>query len=518
MVTEVDETMEEVNLHGSGVGTVPVLLTRWVLLISLACAVILSSPSPALSWQQQVFIAVILLSNLVLSWMLRHGASWERISGWTAAADVASVTLAIGVAANVSTEFYMIYFCVLILAAVVDRLVILIPLALVSCCSYFLLLYLELGPMTWRSSELLVRLPVLFGVALYFGTAVQYARREYARHKRRLHVERGHALRALGEMARLVQMERYPGSILYEIAGWVQQTVEVDRCSVIIFGSDHQKGFLAASGDDPSIEVLALEIDKYPELEPVLETGKIAEVHPGDPPGLWEKMKQHLPADSPFRTFLIVPIKRADDVLGVLYFRDAQSDRRFSKDHIEFCEQAAQMIAGFVYEHDLLAQIQNRQEKDTLTGLLTYEAFLNQATEIVAQANSNELSLAIVDIDDLRGVNREWGHSAGNYMIARVGQRFVESLEDAEVVCRYGGDEFLALVKAPKSVVELRLRNDFLGGLEGDDADLPRSPRASVGIAGYPDDGDDAEVILEAAERAMRRAKSEGGQRISVAQ
>ncbi len=520
MVAATDETkkqQKESNLKGYRVGTVPVLLTRWVLLISLAYAIILSSPGPALSWPRQVFIAVILVSNLVLGWVLRHGTTWEHVSGWMSAADITAVTLAIGVAANVSTEFYMIYFCVLILAAVIDRLVVLIPLAVLTCLTYILLLYLELGPMAWRSPELLVRLPVLFGVALYFGTAVQHARREYVRHQRKLHVERGHALRALGEMGRLVQMERYPGSILYEIAGWVQQTVEVDRCSVIIFGSDRQMGYLAASGDDPSIEVLALEIDKYPELEPVVETGKIAEIHPGDPPELWEKMQQHLPAGSPFRTFLIVPIKRADNVLGVLYFRDAQADRRFNKDHIEFCEQAAQMIAGFIHEHDLLAQIQSRREKDSLTGLLTYEAFLKHATKIIARAGSTQLGLAIVDIDDLRGVNKEWGHSAGNYMIARVGQRLLESLEDAEAVCRYGGDEFLALVKAPKAILEMRLQNDFLSKIEGDDADLPRSPRASVGIAGYPDDGDNAEVILEAAEKALKRAKSEGGQRITVA-
>jgi diguanylate cyclase (GGDEF)-like protein len=504
------------NSQGPRIGTFPILLTRWALLISLAYAVILSSPGPALSWPRQLFIAVILVSNLVLAWLLRRGATWEHVGGWMSAADITAVTLAIGVAGNVSTEFYLIYFCVLILAAVVDRLVVLIPLATISCFTYILLLYLELGPTTWRSPELLVRLPVLFGVALYFGTAVQHARREYASHQRKLHIERGHALRALGEMGRLVQMERYPGSILYEIAGWVQQTVEVDRCSVIILGDDRQKGFLAASGDDPSIEVLALNIDKYPELDPAVETGEIIEVHPGDPPDLWQRIKQQLPADSPFRTFLMVPIKRGDNVLGVLYFRDAQPDRHFSKDHIHFCEQAAQMIASFVHEHDLIAQIQSRQKTDTLTGLLTYETFLKQAAEIVARADSEDLCMAIVDIDDIREVNTEWGHSAGNYMIARVGQRFVESMDDAEAVCRYGGDEFLALIRASKSEVKSRLQRRFLDELESDDADLPRSPRASVGIASFPVDGDNAEAILEAAERAMRQAKNDGGQRIGV--
>ena len=63
----------------------------------------------------------------------------------------------------------------------------------------------------------------------------------------------------------------------------------------------------------------------------------------------------------------------------------------------------------------------------------------------------------------------------------------------------------------------MRLKSDFLDKIEDDDADLPRSPRASVGVAGYPDDGDNAEVILEAAEQALKRSKTEGGQRINVA-
>lgn len=340
-------------------GGVQVVLTRWVMLIALAYAIIFSSATPAPLWPHQIFVGAILVSNLGLMWLLARGTSWERVSGWAVGLDIATVTVAISVAGNPSPEFYLIYFSLLILAAVVPGNAVLAPVALLACACYILLVWLQVGPAVWRSTEILVRLPVLFGVALYFGTGVQAARREHERNRRRLTLERGRALRALTEMGRIALSGDYPGPVLYEIAGWVQEIVDVDRCSLLVFDESGERGYLAASGDDPGVEVLALQVDDYPELAPVLETGEVTELHPGEPADLWNDVRQHLPADSPFRSFLVIPVTRGDDVLGAFYLRDADGDRSFSDDHVEFVEQAGQMVAAFVHEHDLLQQLRS---------------------------------------------------------------------------------------------------------------------------------------------------------------
>ena len=494
---------------------VPIILTRWVLVISISYAIIFSHEGAIPFWPHQVFVAAILTSNLVLGWILSRGKSWRMLSSWTTGLDIAAVSMAISVAGNVDPEFYLVYFSILILSAVVNRLDILIAMALVACSSYGIVLYFDAGDTSWNP-ELLVRLPVLFGVALYFGTAVRQARREYQRQAEQLSIERGKALSALTEMGNVALSGGYPGPVLYEIAGWLQEIVEFDRCSLIVFGEGGEQGYLAASGDDASIEVLTLKMANYPELGPVLQRGEFTEIHPNDPPDLWEEVVSNLPEGSPFTTFIVIPIKRADAVVGAFYLRDSNPERTLSEAQQKFSFQAAQMAAAFIHEHDLLDQLQRRSRQDLLTGLMNYESFTAEAQRLVAAgAHDGPISMAIVDIDNLRDVNKEFGHDAGNTLIASVGTQLASGLAEAPI-CRYGGDEFIALIHGTAADAKALLQRSFLDLLGEAQGTLPTSPRASVGISCFPQDGDNSESLLEAAEHALRLAKDNGGHQIRV--
>jgi diguanylate cyclase (GGDEF)-like protein len=496
---------------------VPIILTRWVLVIAISYAIIFSADGRVPFWPHQVFIAAILGSNLLFAWVLARGKSWSMLSSWATGLDIAAVSMAISVAGNVSAEFYLVYFAVLILAAVVNQRHLLVGLALIACACYTILLWADIGNEVWRDPALLVRLPVLFGVALYFGTAVQQARREHQRQAEQLTIERGKALSALTEMGNVALSGGYPGPVLYELAGWVQEIVEFDRCSLLIFADGGKRGYLAASGDDPSIEVRALEIGDYPELVPVLERGEFIEVHPDDPAELWEEISEHLPEGSPFKTFIVVPIKRAEEVIGAFYLRDGDPARRLGEAQTAFCFQAAQMAAAFIFEHDLLARLQERTRKDTLTGLMNYQAFIEAAEKLVAGGVADgPVSMAVVNIDNLREINQRWGHNAGNDVIAGVGKRLRSGIGAEAAVCRYGGDEFIALLPAGAAETEARLQAAFLDRLGEAKGELPAEPHASVGIASSPEDGDNPEALLAAAQKAMRTAKSAGGHRIHV--
>lgn len=338
-------------------GGVHVVLTRWVMLIAIAYAVVLSAEPTAPFWPHQVIVAAILLSNLALSSALSRGRSWEDLSGWTTGIDILAVALAIAVAGNVTAEFYLIFFVVLIAAAVVDRTPLLMAIAALASACYAVWTIAEVGGQVMSETGFWLRIPVLLAVALYFGTAIQAAREEQQRQRRKLNLERGRALRALAEMGRLALSSRSSQPVLYELAGWVQEICEVDRCSLIVFDHDDRRGFLAASGDDPGIEVRALDVDEYPELQPVLAAGAVIEIHPGRPADLWEQVQRHLPDTSPFRTFLVIPVERDDEVLGAFYLRDGDAERSFSEDHVAFCRQAARMVAAFIHEHELLDQL-----------------------------------------------------------------------------------------------------------------------------------------------------------------
>ena len=359
------KTYRHADLH-----TTPVILTRWSLLIAISYAVVFSADTPAPFFPHQLFIAMVLASNLGLMWLLARGRRWHMVSGWATALDIGAVGLAIAVAGNVSVEFYLIYFSILIVAAVVSQRGLLIAMALVACAAYAVLMWADRGGAVLRSPELLVRLPVLFGVAVYFGTAVQQARTEQEQAAQRLHLEREKALAALTEMGSVALTGRYPGPVLYEIAGWLQEVLRFDRCSVVVFDVDGRLGYLAATGDDPGIDVLALDINAYPELGSMLRRGEYTEIHPGRPADLWTEVRARLPEDSPFHTFVVVPIKYSDEIVGALFLRDAESDRTLSEAQIAFCSHTAQIAAAFIHERDMLATLETRLGTDVLAGLM----------------------------------------------------------------------------------------------------------------------------------------------------
>jgi diguanylate cyclase (GGDEF)-like protein len=502
--------------HRSG-RALPIILTRWVLLITISYAIIFSSPAPAPLWPHQVFIMVLLTSNLVFSWLLARARSWAAVSGWAAGIDIATVSMAMSVAGNVSFEFYIVFFSVLILAAVITGRELLVALSVVASLAYGALMWAELGGAFWRSPELLVRLPVLLGVGLYFGTAVQTARREQQRQAEQLNLERRRALAALTQMGNVAFSGGYPGPVLYELAGWVQELVEFDRCSLLVFSEGGQHGYLAASGDDPSVEVLALALADYPELGPVLERGEFTEIHPGEPPDLWRELSTRLPEGSRFQTFIVVPIQRGGTVTGAFYLRDSDPERTLSEAQRAFCSQAAQMAAAFIYEHDLLDTLSRRSQQDPLTGLMSYRSFLDEAEASIAAAGRNgRLSMAVVNIDGLSDVNKKYGHQTGTDLITHIGRRLVAGLEGA-AICRYGGDEFVVLLPGDAEAARRRLQGDFLDRLGESAVELPVAPRASVGISSTPDHGASSEHLFEAARAALRVSKGAGGHLINVA-
>jgi len=502
--------------HRSGLHTGSVILTRWFLLIAISYAVIFSAAGPVPLWPHQLFIAAVLASNLLLMWLMARGKPWHMISAWATALDIGAVGLAISVAGNVTAEFYLIFFAVLIVAAVVTDRNLLIAMALVACAAYAVLLWSDAGRDVWRSPDLLVRLPVLFGVALYFGTAVQEAREEQQQLADQLHLERKKALDALTEMGEVALAGGYPGPVLYGLAGWMQEIVEFDRCSVLVFDDDGRRGYLAASGDDRSVEVLTLDIEGYPELGPVLQRGEYTEIHPGTPADLWKEVRARLPQDSPFNTFIVVPIKHSDEVIGAFYLRDSDPARTLSDAHISFCSHAAQMAAAFIHEHDLLATLEGRSKSDSLTGLMNYRTFLEEAEKHVGGgAGYGPVSMAVVNIDGLGDVNKRFGHQVGTSLIAHVGDRLVNGI-DTSAACRYAGGEFLLVLRGTAADSRALLQTGFLEHLADSAPDLPVQPRASIGIASSPADGNNPELLFEAAHKALSDARLAGGNRIHL--
>ena len=273
---------------------------------------------------------------------------------------------------------------------------------------------------------------------------------------------------------------------------------------------------MAASSDDSSAEVRPIAIDAYPELQRTFADGGITEVHPNEPPELWAQICEYMPDSMPFNSFLVVPIKANEELLGAFYLRDKRRNRSFGEADRDFCWAASLMVASFIHGRDLLDQLRRQSRIDGLTGLLNFQAFTDQpdrdSDRAERRGDESDDDRSRGDMDNLKTINDVHGHIAGNVAITEMGNRLRGALPDAVAMCRYGGDEFVALVQSPIDRTMERL-DAMLNGMTMMEWDQPFDLRASIGVGEFPADGETTEVLLESADKAMYLAKTAGGHR-----
>jgi diguanylate cyclase (GGDEF)-like protein len=165
-----------------------------------------------------------------------------------------------------------------------------------------------------------------------------------------------------------------------------------------------------------------------------------------------------------------------------------------------------------------VSSYQRRMEKmatiDTLTGLLNRNAFDVILDQTIRESRRNDIDISIIwfDIDHFKRVNDTYGHMAGDAMLKLISQRCVENLRESDIICRWGGEEFIILLKecgldnAFAMSEELRV---IVSGstlqYEGNEI----SVSTSLGVAHYSTQEKKTEFLTRA-DKAMYRAKESG--------
>jgi diguanylate cyclase (GGDEF)-like protein/PAS domain S-box-containing protein len=152
---------------------------------------------------------------------------------------------------------------------------------------------------------------------------------------------------------------------------------------------------------------------------------------------------------------------------------------------------------------------------DLLTGLPNRGVALDRLGHAQAMAKhlGTQVAVLFVDLDDFKTVNDTLGHDEGDHLLRTVSRRLTESVRSSDFVARHGGDEFLIVLEGVRTREEIeRVAQNILAALA-----LPvmlgtreRSISCSIGIACYPNDGNDAATLLKKADAAMYQAKAAG--------
>lgn len=163
-------------------------------------------------------------------------------------------------------------------------------------------------------------------------------------------------------------------------------------------------------------------------------------------------------------------------------------------------------------------QIVHQAYHDSLTGLPNRRLAHDRIEVSIAHVKRGGTKLAVLflDLDNFKNVNDTLGHEWGDKLLLHVANRLVATVREEDTVARLGGDEFLILVAAiagREMVVDLvnRVLRCFASPFNVGGNDLYIT--ASIGVAFYPDDGNDPGVLTKHADIAMYQAKSRGKNR-----
>lgn len=156
------------------------------------------------------------------------------------------------------------------------------------------------------------------------------------------------------------------------------------------------------------------------------------------------------------------------------------------------------------------AEIEKQALMDALTGLGNSRRFREALAAELKRSNrtGRPFSIVFVDVDDFKDINDRIGHVEADYTLTAIGRAISAELRGSDLVCRWGGDEFIILLpetdRREAGILAERLRAEV--------ADCPKCAGAtiSLGVACYPSDGRDYDSLVANADRALYASKHRG--------
>ncbi|MCC6533761.1 MAG: EAL domain-containing protein [Burkholderiales bacterium] len=214
------------------------------------------------------------------------------------------------------------------------------------------------------------------------------------------------------------------------------------------------------------------------------------------------------------RSAFSFPIRVDGEIFGAIELF-ARADHAVDPDLLRIAAQLGGLLGQHIARRETERRLQFVVSHDPLTGLPNRTIFSQRLSQALAQAAryDHKVALLFVDLDRFKIVNDTMGHEAGDRLLREVADRLRESLREGDTVGRHGGDEFVVLIEQYESAVQVAGVAQKIIDQVGlpylfDNHEFHIS--ASIGIATYPNDGQDGAALLKHADIAMYRAKEAG--------
>jgi diguanylate cyclase (GGDEF)-like protein len=215
---------------------------------------------------------------------------------------------------------------------------------------------------------------------------------------------------------------------------------------------------------------------------------------------------------SRIQSVICIPLFRGEEIIGVIYLDNLHRSGQFQSVHHGFLMTFARQASLALHN----AKLYTQAVSDDLSGLFLRKYVEQRIREEIARYSRQQHPFAIlmIDIDHFKSINDRFGHTKGDEVIVRVAKHLQSLARTADVVSRYGGEEFLMLLpqttlEGARSLAE-RLR-EKVASVTFHAGDTSFSITISLGIASYEDCfGEDLVALINSADQALYQAKREG--------
>jgi diguanylate cyclase (GGDEF)-like protein/PAS domain S-box-containing protein len=221
--------------------------------------------------------------------------------------------------------------------------------------------------------------------------------------------------------------------------------------------------------------------------------------------------------------WLGVPLVSQKGIIGVLVVQSYSGDVRYTEQDKVLLQFVSAQIATVIERKQSETWLRHIARHDALTDLPNRGLFDDRLRSALVKArlDGDRLALLYIDLDRFKQVNDTYGHATGDLLLREVGHRIRHCVRDSDTIGRLGGDEFVVLlssIKLPEhaSMIAGKIRASLNQPFELAGQCLQVS--ASLGIAIFPEHGDENKQLMRHADSAMYRAKKMGGNRFLMAE
>lgn len=168
----------------------------------------------------------------------------------------------------------------------------------------------------------------------------------------------------------------------------------------------------------------------------------------------------------------------------------------------------------------LLHDLQNQAVRDGLTGLLNRRYLEEVLTKLIerTQHHPYQVALILLDIDHFKAINDSYGHLAGDEVLRNISMVLRGHVRPHDLACRYGGEEFCLVLPRTSLAVAVERADKIRRAIKylrlNYEGEAIRPITLSLGVACAPEHGARVETLIQQADKALYRAKSQGRDRV----